>query len=129
MGPSDAIGSVFRNYANFSARARRSEYWWFILVATVASVVIGVLAYAGGHLTALVLLLAWCLTMVLPSLAVGVRRLHDTGHSGAWWFVSLVPLVGSIVLLVFFATDSQPGANRWGTSVKYPSGPGHGRHV
>jgi len=109
MGFVDAIKSGFNNYVNFQGRARRSEYWfWFLftfLLSIVASIIDGVL---GIYLLAGLAMLA----TILPSIAVGVRRLHDTGRSGFWLFIALIPLVGAIVLIIFYVSDSQPGANK-----------------
>ncbi|MDP9436969.1 MAG: DUF805 domain-containing protein [Actinomycetota bacterium] len=115
MGFADAVSSGFARYASFSGRARRSEYWWFYLftflvyvAATVIDAIIGVPA------TAAIAVLA----LFIPTLAVSVRRLHDTGRSGWWFLIGLVPLVGGIVLLVFFVQDGTPGANQYGPSPK-----------
>ena len=105
MGFVDAIKSGFNNYVNFQGRARRSEYWfWFLftfLLSIVASIIDGIF---GIYLVAGLALLA----TILPSIAVGVRRLHDTGRSGFWLFIALIPLVGAIVLIIFYVSDSQP---------------------
>lgn len=111
----DAVKSVLSQYANFSGRARRSEYWWFVLfyviVAVVASIIDTVLS--GGILVVLA-----ALALILPSLAVGVRRLHDTGKSGWFILISLVPFIGSLILLIFMATDGNPETNQYGPSPK-----------
>ena len=115
MGFTAAVSHVLSNYAGFSGRARRSEYWWFslfgFLVGLVAAVLDGALSL--GFLYPLAVL-----ALLLPSLAVGVRRLHDTGRSGWWMLLGLVPLVGAIVLLVFFVQDSDAGTNAHGPSPK-----------
>ncbi|MCZ7378532.1 DUF805 domain-containing protein [Micromonospora sp. WMMC250] len=118
----DAIKSVFSQYVGFTGRARRSEYWWFalftILVSIVASILDGALGLDfEGSTTGLIGLVA-SLALLLPSLAVGVRRLHDTDRTGWWLLIALVPLVGFIVLIVFFVLDSTPGTNRFGPSPK-----------
>lgn len=108
MGFFKAIGSGFGNYTNFSGRARRSEFWWWTLFA-----------FLMGILT-VIPILGWliALAMLLPNLAMQVRRLHDTGHSGWWWFIGLIPIIGFIVLLIFYVTDSKPGPNQWGPNPK-----------
>ena len=108
MGFFKAIGSGFGNYTNFSGRARRSEFWWWALFA-----------FLMGILT-VIPILGWliALAMLLPNLAMQVRRLHDTGHSGWWWFIGLIPIIGFIVLLIFYVTDSKPGPNQWGPNPK-----------
>lgn len=115
MSFADAVRTCFAKFATFSGRARRSEFWWFalfqILVMIVASVIDQVLG------TSFVTIIA-ALALLVPSLAVTWRRLHDTGRSGAWYFIALVPFVGGIVLLVFTVQDSQPGENAYGPSPK-----------
>jgi uncharacterized membrane protein YhaH (DUF805 family) len=110
-----AISSVLTQYTGFSGRARRSEYWYFFLFNVLVSIVAGVIDTA---LNSPVLGIIVTLGLLLPSIAVSVRRLHDTGRSGWWLLISLVPLVGAIVLLVFQCQDSEPGANRFGPSPK-----------
>jgi len=112
----DAIRSVLTQYATFSGRARRSEYWWFVLASFIANVLASVIdSLVGFPVLGLVLGLG----LLVPSLAVGVRRLHDTGRSGWWLLIALVPFVGAIVLIVFACQDSRPGTNRFGPSPKY----------
>ncbi|MDG4835009.1 MULTISPECIES: DUF805 domain-containing protein [unclassified Micromonospora] len=118
----DAVKSVLSKYVGFTGRARRSEYWWFalftILVSIVASILDGALGLDfEGSTTGLIGLVA-SLALLLPSLAVGVRRLHDTDRTGWWLLIALVPLVGFIVLIVFFVLDSTPGTNRFGPNPK-----------
>jgi len=111
-----------RKYAEFRGRARRSEYWFFILFTAIASAVGAALdaifrirsgAYGGTGPIQGVIQLA----LLLPTLAVGVRRLHDTGRSGWWLLVGLIPVVGWVFLVVFFVQDSQPD-NKYGASPK-----------
>ena len=130
----------WKQYADFSGRARRQEFWMFrlfhVLVivfflmlnnllafGSMASVALterpgsaGAVGILIGAVTALCVL--YCLAALIPSLAVGVRRLHDSGNSGWMMLVGLIPLVGGIWLLVLFCQDSQPGANRWGANPK-----------
>jgi uncharacterized membrane protein YhaH (DUF805 family) len=109
-----------QKYADFTGRARRSEYWWFflfnVLVGAVASVIDSILGTRYGSGTGLVQALVQ-LALLIPGIAVGVRRLHDTGRSGWWLLIGLVPIVGWIVLLVFFLQDSQ-AENQYGESPK-----------
>ena len=126
MSFSDSITSVLRQYAVFSGRARRSEFWWFFLfqflVSLAASIVdatIGTDDLLGNSGWGLLQILVF-LTLFLPGLAVGARRLHDTDRSGWWLLIGIIPFVGFIVLLVFFALDPTPGPNRYGPSVKSP---------
>jgi uncharacterized membrane protein YhaH (DUF805 family) len=129
MSFQDAVRTCLQQkYVDFSGRARRSEYWYFflftIIVGIVAGIIDGILGTrgtAGG--TGLVGAIA-SLALLLPGLGVGVRRLHDTGRSGWWLLIGLIPLVGAIVLLVFFVQDSQPD-NQYGPS---PKGLGDGQY-
>ncbi|MGZ6826370.1 MAG: DUF805 domain-containing protein [Mycobacteriales bacterium] len=115
MSLAEAVKAVLGNYAGFSGRARRSEYWFWALALLVAGIVVGIVDAAIGSPVLGYLL---DLAVLVPSLAVGVRRLHDTGKSGWWLLIGLVPLAGAIVLLVFFVTDSYPGDNQYGPSPK-----------
>ena len=111
-----AISSCLNQYAGFSGRARRSEYWFFVLFAFLAyliAAVLGVAAPSVGRLLMLVVMLG----LFLPGLAVSVRRLHDTGRPGWWLLINLVPF-GGIVTLVFTCLDSEPHPNRYGPSPK-----------
>ncbi|MDP9429930.1 MAG: DUF805 domain-containing protein [Actinomycetota bacterium] len=114
----NAVRSVFNQYAGFTGRARRSEYWYFalftVLVYVAAAVVDAVIGVALFGLLA-------PLALLLPSLAVTVRRLHDTGRTGWWALLALVPLA-NLVLLLFACFDSEPGPNRFGPSPKQPVG-------
>ena len=92
---------VTKKYANFEGTATRSEFWWFILFVFVVNVVLGTFSRPLGAL--------FSLAMLCPELAVGARRLHDTDRSGWWQLIGLGPLVGAIVLIVFFA---QPGKSQ-----------------
>ncbi|MFC0005044.1 DUF805 domain-containing protein [Micromonospora siamensis] len=125
MSPIDAVKSVFSNYASFGGRARRSEYWWFALFSWVVSIVASVLDGAfgtqmgSGSLGVIGLIVT--LALLLPSIAVAVRRLHDTNRAGWWLLIALIPLVGAIVLIVFFAMEGTRGENRFGADPKTAS--------
>jgi uncharacterized membrane protein YhaH (DUF805 family) len=104
-------------YAEFTGRSRRSEYWYFILVYTLISSAVNTFAFIlGDWVTMLGSLVGFAL--FIPSLAVSIRRLHDTGRSGWWLLIGVVPLIGITLLIVWFATDSQPGANEYGPNPK-----------
>ena len=125
----EAIKSVYSHYATFDGRSRRSEYWYFALFVFIAYVVgvvltkaLGSIAEFLGTLAGIAIALFWLATLV-PSIAVGVRRLHDTGRSGWWLLIGLIPIVGSIVLIVFYVQDSQPGTNDYGLSPKGSASP------
>ncbi len=114
--------AALKKYAEFSGRARRSEYWFFvlfyILIFIGLAIVEGILGLSSktsglGLLTGL-----YSLGMLIPSLAVSVRRLHDTDRTGWWVLIAFVPLIGAIVLLVFYVQDSQAGENRFGPNPK-----------
>ena len=116
---------VLKNYATFSGRARRKEYWMFFLISALISIVLTLLdillgtysvEYEAGLFSGL-----YSLLILIPSIAVVVRRLHDTDRSGWWILISLIPLIGVIVLFVFIGLDSQPGTNRFGANPKEAS--------
>jgi len=101
---------VMQKYANFSGRAIRSEYWWFILAYIIAYLVLAIVDYVlGAQLLTAILSLA----LIIPSIAVGVRRLHDLDKSGWWLLLGFVPIVG-LILIYWFAQPGTPGANRFG---------------
>jgi uncharacterized membrane protein YhaH (DUF805 family) len=110
------IEVVTKKYAAFSGRARRTEYWMFVLFFILIAIGLGIvdaLIGTGGILYGI-----FALGLLVPSIAVCIRRLHDTGRSGWWILISFVPLVGGIVLLVFMCMDSTPGANEYGPNPK-----------
>ena len=111
---SEAISSGFRNYVGFSGRASRSEFWYWVLFSVLVSIALSIidLALLSGKTT--VLSSIWSLATLLPSLAVGVRRLHDTDRSGWWWLIGFIPLIGIIVLIVFWCSEGTRGPNRFG---------------
>lgn len=115
----EAIVSVFSKYATFSGRARRSEYWYFVLLNLLVGAAFTALAElpalgsffnaAGG---------LYSLATLVPGLAVVWRRLHDAGHSGGCWFLIFIPLVGFIILLVWLCTEGTHGPNKYGPDPK-----------
>ncbi|OCC11665.1 DUF805 domain-containing protein [Streptomyces sp. PTY087I2] len=107
--------AVLKNYAGFSGRARRKEYWMFTLISFGISLVLSII---GGAIDASFLSYIYTLAILIPSLAVGVRRLHDTGRSGWWLLIALVPLVGAIILIVFLASEGKPETNEHGVNPK-----------
>ena len=113
---------VLKKYATFSGRAQRAEYWWFYLISTLIIIGLSLIDQATGTLdeeTGVGLLNSlYSLAILIPSIAVGVRRLHDTGRSGWWLLIGLIPVIGSIVLIVFFVLDSEPGDNAYGANPK-----------
>ena len=124
----DAVRSVLTQYANFNGRARRSEFWWFMLASLLASIVASIIDAAIGSDVGAgtgVVSLLLSLGLLIPTLAVGARRLHDTGKTGWWQLIALVPLVGMIVLIVFWAQDGHPNPNQHGQSPKYQAAGGY----
>ena len=113
---------VLKKYAVFSGRARRKEYWFFVLFNLIISLVLTFIDSGLGTLneeTGYGLLSGvYSLAVLIPSLAVAVRRLHDTGRTGWWLLIGLIPLIGLIVLLIFFVQDSKPGDNEYGPNPK-----------
>jgi uncharacterized membrane protein YhaH (DUF805 family) len=122
MGFVEASRSGLRNYATFSGRAPRSEYWWFYLFYLLVSLVAAMLDGMTGGVG--LLNAAVALGLLLPVLAVSVRRLHDVDRSGWWYLIILIPLIGIIVLLVWFVTRGTSGPNRFGPDPL--AGPGGG---
>lgn len=127
--------AVLKKYAVFSGRASRQEYWMFMLINVIIGLTLGLPAIVimissetRAELSAAELFsvyrISWLLNrfyrtaVSLPSLAVLVRRLHDTGKSGYWFFLIFVPVIGAIVLLYWLAKDSQPGINQYGPNPK-----------
>jgi len=131
---------VLKQYADFNGRARRTEFWMFVLFNFLASIVLNLVdvligtanfastgtgfAMTGGLLSSI-----YALAVLIPSLAVGARRLHDTGRSGWWQLLALIPIVGIIILIVWWASEGTPGANEYGMNPKqdamaggYPQG-------
>ena len=112
----------YRRYAEFSGRSRRKEYWMYVLFNIIVAVVLSILeGVAGlsqmvgpyGPLTAL-----FVLGSLVPSIAVSIRRLHDTDRSGWWLLLALVPIIGSLVLLYFYILEGTRGQNEYGADPK-----------
>jgi uncharacterized membrane protein YhaH (DUF805 family) len=119
---------VLRKYSTFEGRARRKEYWFFMLGNFIAVVVLTIVDMALGTFNeqAEIGLFGgiYLLAVLIPSIAVTVRRLHGTNRS-AWWFLfNFIPVIGSIVIMVLAALDSQPGGNRFGPNPKGVIGAG-----
>ena len=122
-----------KQYADFSGRARRREYWFFQLFNLIFFIVIvlglGLIANALGANDSIspefglntiigLLIILYVLALTIPSIAVTIRRLHDTGNSGWMLFISLIPLIGPIWLFILYVKNSQPGENKWGPNPK-----------
>jgi uncharacterized membrane protein YhaH (DUF805 family) len=111
---------VLKKYADFTGRARRTEFWMFALFNFIVSLVLGIIDVVVGTTAngVGILQLLYSLAVLIPGLAVSARRLHDTGRSGWWLLLGLVPCIGAIVLLVFCVQDSQPASNQYGPNPK-----------
>ena len=107
---------VLKKYAVFGGRARRKEYWMFILFNIIIAIVLGVVEAVLGSPGVLGML--YGLAVLIPSIAVAVRRLHDTDRSGWWLLIVLLPVIGFIVFIVFMVLDSTPGQNQYGANPK-----------
>lgn len=120
----EAVKSGYQNYVNFSGRSSRSAFWWWALFQVIVSIVIGIVEgggswqmgggmMAGGYDSGPIGIV-WSLANLLPGLALGVRRLHDIDRSGWWILISLIPLVGWIIYIVWSCTKGTTGDNRFG---------------
>ena len=111
-------------YADFSGRARRQEYWMFSLINVIISFAVGFAAGLVGGMLGLgqnavtAIALIYSAAVFIPSMAVWVRRLHDTGRSGWWSLIILVPIIGAVMLLLWAVQDSEPGTNAYGKNPK-----------
>lgn len=114
---------VMRQYADFDGRSRRKEYWYFVLYNFIFFCILGALDYflglrLLGDSSFGFLSMIYSIGVLIPSIAVAVRRLHDMGKSGWWYFIQLIPLIGGIWLLVLLVTDTQVGNNEYGLNPK-----------
>lgn len=114
---------VWKKYAVFSGRARRKEFWYFVLFNLVIAIALTVFDNVAGLYISKdtgtgFLSTIYSLAIIIPSLAVEVRRLHDTGRSGWWLLIAFIPLIGAIILLIYLAQDSQAGDNKYGPNPK-----------
>ncbi len=120
--PFDYYMHVLRNYAQFSGRARRAEYWYFVLfnllIMIGLSIIDGLLGSFSAQAGMGLLSGIYALAVLIPSIAVAVRRLHDSDKSAWWLLVLLIPFVGGLVLLILMVLDSTPGSNRYGDNPK-----------
>lgn len=114
--------TALKNYAVFSGRSRRSEYWYFALFYVIfylAAVVVDMMAGSFERTSGIGVCTAiLALALLIPSISVTVRRLHDTGRSGWWILIGFIPLVGALVLLAFMCQESEAGPNRFGANPK-----------
>lgn len=111
----------FRRFAEFSGRSRRKEYWMFTLLLVIVNVIVGIIETSLGLAGTLgygPLSLVVMLAILVPSIAVSVRRLHDTGRSGWWLLLVFLPIIGGLVLLIFFVLEGTKGPNEYGPDPK-----------
>jgi uncharacterized membrane protein YhaH (DUF805 family) len=106
---------VLKKYAVFSGRARRKEYWYFVLFNLIIYIILSIIDYA---INSAILSTIYSLGVLIPSIAVAVRRLHDTNRTGWWLLIGLIPIIGWIVLIIFMVLDSQKGENQYGPNPK-----------
>jgi len=114
--------STLKKYAVFRGRAQRKEYWMFFLYNMIIFFLLGVIEAIVGispELDESILASIYALLLLLPSLAVGVRRLHDIGKSGWWMLLALIPVIGTIILVFFFIKDGDMGTNQYGPNPKW----------
>ena len=114
---------AWQRAADFSGRSRRKEYWYFHLFNGIVFVFLFLFAVPLGEhekpaMIPLGLMFVYSLVVFVPSLSITIRRLHDIGKSGWWYFIAFVPLIGGIILFVFTLLDSEPYANQWGLDPK-----------
>jgi uncharacterized membrane protein YhaH (DUF805 family) len=102
--------AVLKNYVGFSGRAHRSEFWFYMLFTLIVSIVLAIVDSLGTVFLGAI----YALATLLPGIAVTARRLHDTSRSGWWMLISLIPLIGTIILIVFCVGDTKPETNKWG---------------
>ena len=105
---------VFKNYVNFEGRATRPEYWWFTLAYAIVNIILSLIPRVGTILSGIL-----GLAVLIPSIGVGVRRLHDINKSGWWCLLILIPLVGAIILIVWFVKPSDNGENQYGERPRW----------
>jgi uncharacterized membrane protein YhaH (DUF805 family) len=118
MGFTEAISAGFRNYVNFSGRASRPEFWYWVLFAIIVSVVakvIDLVLFPSADVSPINSLVG--LALFLPGLGVSVRRLHDIDRTGWWILLVLIPLIGAIILIIWYCQKGTPGPNRFGSEA------------
>ena len=115
VGFADAVRGAFTHPLTLRGRASRSAFWWFQLLAVIAYAVVSVISDR-STVAGIVLDVIIGIPLLVTNIALAVRRLHDSDHTGWWWWIGLVPLVGWIVAIVFYLLPSTPGPNRYSTA-------------
>ena len=115
-----SVRIVLEKFADFTGRAPRSEFWWWVLFTVILDIGVSIIGALldlvfGGHFMLHLLRLLLALALIVPGLAVAVRRMHDSDRSGWWLLVGLVPVIGWVVVLVFYCLPGTPGSNRFGS--------------
>ena len=105
---------VVKNYVNFEGRASRPEFWWFTLAYSIVNVILSIIPKVGTVLSGIL-----ALALLIPSIGVAVRRLHDINKSGWWYLLILVPIVGYIILILWFVKPSDNGENQYGERPRW----------
>ena len=106
---------ILKNYVNFEGRANRPEFWWFFLFNLIIGAILGCFGKAGVWLSSI-----WSLAILLPYLGVSVRRLHDINKSGWYLLLALIPIVGIIILIIWWAKEGDAGVNQYGPVPETP---------
>lgn len=106
---------VLERYAQFDGRSARPEFWWYVLAGVIINVVLNLLSTASDIFT--ILAYIYALAVLIPGIAVAIRRLHDTGKSGWFLLLGLIPCIGAIILIVFWATEGTRGPNQYGATA------------
>lgn len=103
--------AVLKQYAVFTGRARRKEFWMFVLINLIIAIVLGWISEVVSSV--------YGLAVLLPAIGVAIRRLHDTGRTAWWLLLNFIPVIGTIILIVFYAQDSERGTNEYGPNPKH----------
>lgn len=111
MGMGEAVQSGFQHFVNWKGRASRPAFWWFVLFYFIVLIIAAIIDRIIG--TNFLYIVA-AIVFILPMLSVQVRRLHDSGRTGWWWWIQLIPLIGTIILIVFYLSGSEEGENQYG---------------
>lgn len=105
----------WQHFLDWQGRARRSEFWYFILFNFIISVIIGVFDLIVGTN---IFMYIYSIAVLIPGICVSIRRMHDIGKSGWWYLINLIPFIGNIWFIILACQDSQPGTNQWGPNPK-----------